>query len=131
DDFGARNVVSYVDARADTALARYETTQLFFTSKGGARVPMFITARRGITLDGTHAALLTGGGGFNTSMTPVFSPDVWTWLELGGIYAGADVHGGGEYGRAWHGSAAGPRKQGGIRGFAAPAQVLVRPPVTP
>jgi prolyl oligopeptidase len=124
-DFDARNLVSYVDARPDTALARYETTQLFFTSKGGTRVPMFITARRGITLDGTHATLLTGGGGFNTSMTPVFSPDVWTWLELGGIYAVANVHGGGEYGRAWHDSASGPRKQVAIDDFVAAAEFLI------
>jgi prolyl oligopeptidase len=124
-DFDARNVVPYADVRADTALVRYETTQLFFTSKNGTRVPMFITARRGITLDGTHATLLAGGGGFNTSMTPVFSPDVWTWLELGGIYAVANVRGGGENGRAWHDSASGPRKQVAIDDFVAAAEFLI------
>jgi prolyl oligopeptidase len=124
-DFESRNLLSYGDARPDTALVRYETTQLFFTSKDGTRVPMFITARRGITLDGTHATLLTGGGGFNTSMTPAFSPDIWTWLELGGIYAAANVRGGGENGRAWHDSASGPRKQVAVDDFVAAAEFLI------
>ena len=86
---------------------------------------MFITARRGITLDGTHATLLTGGGGFNTSTTPVFSPDVAAWLELGGIYAVANVRGGGEYGRAWHDAATGARKQVAIDDFIAAAEFLI------
>ncbi len=133
-DFDARNLISYGDVRADTTLAKFETTQLFFTSKDGTRVPMFITARRGITLDGTHATLLTAGGGFNTSMTPVYSPDVATWLQLGGIYAVANVRGGGEYGRAWHDSAAGPKKQIAVDDFIAAAEFLVsqrytRPPL--
>jgi prolyl oligopeptidase len=123
-DLDARNVVSYVDARIDTTLAHYETTQLFFTSKDGTRVPMFITARRGITLDGTHAALLTGGGGFNVAMTPAFSPEVLAWLELGGIYAAANVRGGGEYG-AWHDAAVGARKQIAIDDFIAAAEFLI------
>ncbi|MGH7618486.1 MAG: prolyl oligopeptidase family serine peptidase [Gemmatimonadaceae bacterium] len=124
-DLDGRNLVSYGDARADTALARYETTQLFFTSKDGTRVPMFITARRGITLDGTHATLLTGGGGFNASMTPAFSPDVATWLDLGGIYAVANVRGGGEYGRAWHDAAIGGKKQVAVDDFIAAADFLI------
>jgi len=124
-DFDARNLIAYGDTRPDTTLAKYETTQLFFTSKDGTRVPMFITAKRGITLDGTHATLLTGGGGLNTSMTPVYSPDVATWLRLGGIYAVANVRGGGEYGRAWHDTASGPRKQLAIDDFIAAAEFLV------
>lgn len=124
-DLDARTIVSYGEARADTALARYETTQLFFTSKDGTRVPMFITARRGITLDGSHATLLTGGGGFNTSMTPAFAPDVATWLELGGIYAVANVRGGGEDGRAWHEAAIGPRKHVAIDDLVAAAEFLI------
>ena len=124
-DLDGRNVVSFADARGDTSLAKYETTQLFFTSKDGTRVPMFITARRGITLDGTHATLLTGGGGFNASMTPTFAPDIATWLQLGGIYAVANVRGGGEYGRAWHGAAVGDRKQVAIDDFVAAAEFLI------
>jgi prolyl oligopeptidase len=124
-DFDARNLVWYGDARADTTLAKFETTQLYFTSKDGTRVPMFITARRGITLDGSHATLLTGGGGFNTFITPVYAPDVATWLELGGIYAVANVRGGGEYGRAWHDAAVGPKKQVAIDDFVAAAEFLI------
>src|SRR5262249_8018436 len=64
-------------------------------------------------------------GGFNTSVTPVYSPDVATWLQLGGIYAATNVRGGGEYGRAWHDSAAGPRKQVAVDDFVAAAEFLV------
>jgi prolyl oligopeptidase len=124
-ELDARNLVAYIEPRGDTALARYETTQLFFTSKDGARVPMFITARRGITLDGSHATLLTTGGGFSTSTTPRFSADVATWLELGGIYAVANVRGGGEYGRAWHDTASGPHKQVAIDDFIGAADFLI------
>jgi prolyl oligopeptidase len=124
-DFDGRNLISYVDVHADTTLAKYETTQLFFTSKDGTRVSMFMTARRGITLDGTHATLLTAGGGFNTSMTPVYSPDVATWLELGGVYAVANVRGGGESGRGWHDAAIGPKKQVAIDDFIAAAEFLI------
>jgi len=124
-DFDARNLISYSDLHPDTTLAKYETTQLFFTTKDGTRVPMFITAKRGITLDGTHPTLLAGAGGFNTSMTPTYSPAVATWLQLGGIYAVANVRGGGEYGRAWHDSASGPRKQVAIDDFIAAAEFLI------
>jgi prolyl oligopeptidase len=124
-DFDTRNVVAYVDARTDTTLAHYETTQLFYTSKDGTRVPMFITAKRGITLDGTHPTLLSGGGGFNVASTPVFSPEILAWLELGGIYAVANVRGGGEYGLAWHTAAAGARKQTAIDDFLAAAEFLI------
>jgi prolyl oligopeptidase len=124
-DFDARNLISYSDLHPDSALAGYETTQLFFTSKDGTRIPMFITAKRGITLDGAHPTLLAGGTGFNTSMTPVYSPDVATWLQLGGIFAVANVRGGGEYGRAWHDSASGPRKQVAIDDFIAAAEFLI------
>jgi prolyl oligopeptidase len=124
-DIDGKNLTSYVEPRADSTLSGYETTQLFFTSKDGTRVPMFLTARRGIRLDGTHATLLTGGGGFNTSMTPTFAPDVAAWLALGGIYAVANVRGGGENGRAWHDAAAGAKKQVAIDDFTSAAEFLV------
>jgi prolyl oligopeptidase len=124
-DIDAKNLTSYVDMQADSTFSAYETTQLSFTSKDGTRVPMFITARRGIRLDGTHAALLTGGGGFNASMTPAFAPDVAAWLALGGIYAVANVRGGGENGRAWHDAAVGARKQTAIDDLIAAAEFLI------
>ena len=124
-DLDTRNVMTYKEARADTALARYETTQLYYTSKEGTRVPMFITAKRGITLDGSHMALLVAEGGFNVSMTPVFSPEVAAWLELGGIYAVANVRGGGEYGRGWHTAALGAKKPVAIDDLLSAADFLV------
>jgi len=80
----------------------YETVQVFYTSADGTRVPMFITARRGIPRDGTAPTILYGYGGFNISLEPSFSPAIAAWIERGGIYAVANLRGGGEYGRAWH-----------------------------
>ncbi len=82
--------------------SKYETRTLFYASKDGTRVPMFVTLRKGTKLDGRNPTLLYGYGGFNVSMTPVFSPSVAGWLELGGVYAVANLRGGGEYGADWH-----------------------------
>ena len=109
-DLDTRTAFAYREPRPDSALTRFETTQLFYTSKDGTRVAMFVTARRGITLDGTHATLLTGGVGFHVAMSPTFSPEIAAWLEMGGIYVVANVRGGGEDGRRWHDAAAGARK---------------------
>lgn len=125
-DLDARSVSTYREVRADTApLAKFETTQLFFTSKDGTRVSMFLTAKRGITLDGSHATLLSAAPGFNISATPAFSPEVAAWLELGGIYAVPNVRGGGEQGRAWHDSAAGVKKPVAVDDFVAAAEFLI------
>jgi prolyl oligopeptidase len=124
-DLETRAATPYKEPRTEDLGARFETTQLFYTSKDGTRVPMFITAKRGLTLDGTHAALLSGIGSMNESATPVFSPEVVAWLELGGIYAVANVRGGGEYGRAWHEAASGPHKQVAVDDFIAAAEFLV------
>src|SRR5437016_4711082 len=86
---------------------------------------MFITARRGITLDGTHPTLLAGYGAFNVAETPVFSPEIAAWLEAGGIYAVANVRGGGEYGRAWHEAATSQHKQVSFDDFIAAAEFLI------
>ena len=82
--------------------AAYETRQVFYTSKDGTRVPMFITAKKGIQLDGSNPTLLYAYGGFNISMTPTFSAANIDWMEMGGIYALANLRGGGEYGKDWH-----------------------------
>jgi prolyl oligopeptidase len=124
-DLDGKSAISYRSARPDTALAQFETTQLFYTSKDGTRVPLFITARRGIALDGTHPTLLSGDGAFQVSSTPTYSPLVAAWLESGGVYAVADVRGGGEYGRAWHEAAVGVHKQTSIDDFIAAAEFLV------
>jgi prolyl oligopeptidase len=82
--------------------AEYETKQVFYPSKDGTRIPMFVTARKGTPLDGQNPTILYGYGGFNYSLQPQFSPAIAAWLELGGVYAVANLRGGGEYGRAWH-----------------------------
>jgi prolyl oligopeptidase len=124
-DLDGKSAISYRSARPDTALAQYETTQLFYSSKDGTRVPLFITARRGIALDGTHPTLLAGDGAFNTPSTPTYSAMVAAWLESGGVYAVANVRGGGEDGRAWHDVATGARKQTTFDDFVAAAEFLV------
>jgi prolyl oligopeptidase len=124
-DLDARTVAVHREILPDSSLSQFETTQLFFTSADGTRVPMFITARRDITLDGTHPTLLVGRGAFNECETPSFSPATAAWLELGGILATANVRGGGEYGRAWHDSATGVRKHVSIDDFVSAAEFLI------
>ena len=80
----------------------YESKQVFYTSKDGTKVPMIITYKKGTSLDGNNPTILYGYGGFNISLTPSFSIVNATWLEMGGVYAVANLRGGGEYGKAWH-----------------------------
>jgi prolyl oligopeptidase len=82
--------------------AAFATEQVFVTSADGTRVPMFLTSRRGLPRDGTHATLLTGYGFGGVSLTPSFDPHMIAWMERGGVYAVVNVRGGGEYGEAWH-----------------------------
>jgi prolyl oligopeptidase len=104
--------------------ADYETKQFFFTSKDGTRVPMFVTARKGTALDGRNPTILYGYGGFNDPLEPVFSPRVATWLEMGGVYAVANLRGGGEYGRAWHEAGMKTHKQNVFDDFIGAAEYL-------
>ncbi|MGD0505473.1 MAG: prolyl oligopeptidase family serine peptidase [Steroidobacteraceae bacterium] len=105
--------------------AYYETMQVFYTSKDGTRVPIFVTARRGLSLDGTHPTILYGYGGFSDSLHPTFSPAIASWLELGGVYAVANLRGGGEYGRAWHEAGMKTHKQNVFDDFIAAAEYLI------
>jgi prolyl oligopeptidase len=123
-DLDNRTAGVYREPTPDTTLAAFETTQLFFASGDGTRVPMFITARRGITLDGTHPTLLAVDGAFADASTPAFSPFVLAWLQLGGIYAMANVRGGGEYGRLWHEAATSSHKSVSVDDFVAAAAFL-------
>jgi prolyl oligopeptidase len=82
--------------------SEYETVQMFFASADGTRVPMYVTARRGAERDGNLPTILYGYGGFNVSIEPSFSPAIAAWIERGGVYAVANLRGGGEYGRSWH-----------------------------
>ncbi len=106
--------------------SQYETRPSFYTSKDGTRVPIFVTLRKGTKLDGSHPAMLYGYGGFNISVVPNFSPAVAGWLELGGVYAVANLRGGGEYGSEWHKAGTKERKQNVFDDFIAAAEYLVR-----
>jgi prolyl oligopeptidase len=105
---------------------QYETRQVFYTSKDGTRVPMFITAKKGVQLDGSNPTLLYAYGGFNISQTPSFSPANAAWLGMGGIYALANLRGGGEYGKEWHESGMLAKKQNVFDDFIAASQYLIR-----
>ncbi|HET9820166.1 MAG TPA: prolyl oligopeptidase family serine peptidase [Rhodanobacteraceae bacterium] len=104
----------------------YETKQVFYTSKDGTRVPMFIVAKKGIALDGSHPAVLYAYGGFDISITPGFNPMLPVWLEMGGVYAVANIRGGGEYGEAWHHAGMLGNKQNVFDDFAWAAKYLVK-----
>lgn len=103
----------------------FETIQIFYPSRDGTMIPMFLTYRRGIAQDGSHPTLLYGYGGFNISLTPAFSPTVRFWLEQGGIYAVANLRGGGEYGEEWHAAGTLERKQNVFDDFIAAAEWLI------
>jgi prolyl oligopeptidase len=104
---------------------RFETKETFYTSRDGARIPMFITARKGLKLDRLSAVWLTGYGGFNISMIPSYSVPYAAWLDMGGVFAQANVRGGGEYGEPWHLAGTKERKQNVFDDFIAAADFLV------
>lgn len=103
----------------------YETKQIFYTSKDGTRVPMFITHKKGLKLDGTNPTLLYAYGGFNIPLTPGFSVGKIVWLEQGGVFAVANLRGGGEYGEDWHKAGTKLQKQNVFDDFIAAAQWLI------
>jgi prolyl oligopeptidase len=103
----------------------YEVKQVFYPSKDGTKVPMFLTYKKGLKLDGNNAVLLYGYGGFNISLPPAFSVSKLQWCEMGGIYAQANIRGGGEYGKDWHQAAVKTKRQVAYDDFIAAAEWLI------
>jgi prolyl oligopeptidase len=103
----------------------YETKQVFYNSKDGTRVPMFLTYKKGLKLDGQNPTLLYAYGGFDISLTPFFSVPNLVWLEMGGVYAQPNLRGGGEYGEDWHLAGTKLQKQNVFDDFIAAAEWLI------
>ena len=103
----------------------YKSKQVFFSSKDGTKVPMIITFKKGIVLDGKNPTILYGYGGFNISLTPAFSIVNAVWMEQGGIYAVPNLRGGGEYGKRWHKAGIKTKKQNVFDDFIAAAEYLI------
>ena len=97
-----KNLSVFAESELQIDTGQFETKQVFFPSKDGTKVPMFITQHKDIVLDGENPALVTGYGGFNISLTPGFNPAALRWLEKGGIYVSVNLRGGNEYGEKWH-----------------------------
>lgn len=115
----------YSKAKIDFDVDNYESKQVFFSSKDGTKVPMIITYKKGIELDGNNPLILYGYGGFNVSLTPSFSIVNVVWMEQGGVYAVPNLRGGGEYGKEWHDSGTKKRKQNVFDDFIAAAEYLI------
>jgi len=125
-DVATNKSTVYYKSDIDFKTDEYETKQVFYTSKDGTLIPMFLTYKKGLVLNGQNPTLLYGYGGFNISMTPSFSISRLLFLENGGIYAMANIRGGGEYGEEWHNAGTKLKKQNVFDDFIAAALYLIK-----
>jgi len=123
-DFRTEQLTVVQKPEIDFDASDYQTTQVFYHSKDDTRVPMFITHKKGLNLDGNNPTLLFGYGGFNINIRPSFSTSVINWLEMGDVYAVANLRGGSEYGEAWHQAGMLDKKQNVFDDFIAAAEWL-------
>ncbi len=124
-NFGTGRSVIFKQPKVDFDAKRYETRQIFYPSKDGTKIPMFLVHRKGLKLDGSHRVYMHAYGGFNIALTPSFKVSRLAWLELGGIFAMPSLRGGGEYGEAWHKAGMLGSKQNVFDDFIAASQWLV------
>jgi prolyl oligopeptidase len=124
-DFKTDKVALFRGPEIKADLGGYETRQVFFESKDGTRVPMFITHKKGLAQDGQNPVLLYGYGGFTASLTPYFRASRLVWLENGGVFVQANLRGGGEYGEEWHQAGVLGNKQNVFDDFIAAAEWLI------
>jgi prolyl oligopeptidase len=124
-DVATNQATLWREPQVPGSMADFVTEQVFYNSKDGTRVPMYITHRRDLVRDGNTPLLLYGYGGFNISATPAYRPPVQAWLEMGGAFAEANLRGGGEYGEAWHKGGTLANKQHVFDDFIAAAEYLI------
>jgi len=111
--------------KVDFTSEEFTTEQVFYPSKDGTKIPMFLTYRKGLEKNGNNPTILYGYGGFNSSVTPSFSPATAAWLQMGGVYAAANLRGGGEYGEQWHLDGTKLKKQNVFDDFIAAGEWLI------
>ncbi|MBI5215568.1 MAG: S9 family peptidase [Ignavibacteriae bacterium] len=125
-DLATRQITLFRKTELDFNDDEYETKQVFFNSKDGTRIPMFIIHKKNVKLNGKNPTMLYGYGGFNASMNPSFDPARLVWLEQGGVYAIANLRGGSEYGEKWHEAGTKLNKQNVFDDFIAAAEYLIK-----
>ena len=124
-DFRTGQVSQWASVKLPIRPDDFEVKQVWFPSKDGTKVPMFLVHKKGLVLDGNNPTWLYGYGGFNVSLTPQFRSSIYPWLEAGGVYAYTNLRGGGEFGKAWHDAGRLDKKQNVFDDFASAAEWLV------
>jgi len=125
-DIASGNSELFIKPEIDFNPENFESHQVFYTSKDGTKIPMIITHKKGLKMDGKNPTILYGYGGFNISLTPSFSIANAVWMEQGGIYAVPNLRGGGEYGKKWHNAGTQMKKQNVFDDFIAAAEYLIK-----